>query len=75
MTVGRQRGDILYELLTKIDKKNSETVVNALVKQSRNLPGELYKSLIWDRGTEMAKHQRFTMATKIKVYFCDPKSP
>ena len=36
---------------------------------------ELYKSLTWDRGTEMADHKRFTLATDIKVYFCDPRNP
>jgi IS30 family transposase len=36
------------------------------------LPHELYKSLTWDRGTEMANHKRFTIATDIAVYFCDP---
>jgi len=34
-----------------------------------------YQSLTWDRGKEMADHQRFTLATDIKVYFCDPQSP
>lgn len=64
-----------YVMLAKIDKKDSETVVNALIKQSRQLPSELYQSLTWDRGTEMSKHHRFTLETDIKVYFCDPKSP
>ena len=50
-------------------------VVNALIKQARKLPKELYKSLTWDRGVEMADHKRFTLATDIDVYFCDPKSP
>jgi IS30 family transposase len=36
------------------------------------LPQELYKSLTWDRGKEMAAHKRFTLATDIQVYFCDP---
>ena len=44
-------------------------------KQVRKLPDELYKSLTWDRGSELAEHQRFTMATDVDVYFCDPRSP
>jgi IS30 family transposase len=50
-------------------------VINALVKHARQLPRELYASLTWDRGKEMADHQRFTLATDIKVYFCDPQNP
>jgi hypothetical protein len=50
-------------------------VVNALVRHARKLPQELYKSLTWDRGKELAAHKRFTLATDIQVYFCDPQSP
>jgi IS30 family transposase len=50
-------------------------VVTALIRQTRKLPDELYKSLTWDRGKELADHKRFTMETDIDVYFCDPKSP
>lgn len=64
-----------YVMLAKIDKKDAETVIAALIKQSRKLPTELYKSLTWDRGTEIAKHKQFTLETNIKVYICDPKSP
>jgi len=64
-----------YVMLVKLDGKDSQTVVNALIKHARKLPQELYKSLTWDRGTEMHGHKRFTMATDIKVYFCDPQSP
>ncbi|EEB78306.1 Integrase core domain protein [marine gamma proteobacterium HTCC2148] len=64
-----------YVLLAKIDKKDTETVINALIKQAKKLPRELYKSLTWDRGTEMTGHKRFTLETDIQVYFCDPKSP
>lgn len=64
-----------YVMLAKVPSKATETVINALIKQARKLPRELYKSLTWDRGSEMADHQRFTLATNIKVYFCDPQSP
>ncbi len=64
-----------YVMLVKVDGKDTETVINALIKNARKLPQELYKSLIWDRGKEMADHKRFTLATDIKVYFCDPQNP
>ena len=64
-----------YVMLAKVKNKDTESVVSALIKQSKKLPSELYKSLTWDRGKELADHQRFTMATKIDVYFCDPSSP
>jgi IS30 family transposase len=64
-----------YLMLAKIPNKETETVVNALIKQARKLPGELYKSLTWDRGKELADHRRFTMETDIAVFFCDPQSP
>jgi len=64
-----------YVMLVKVKNKDTAGVVSALIKQSRKLPSELYKSLTWDRGKELADHKRFTMATDIKVYFCDPSSP
>jgi IS30 family transposase len=64
-----------YVMLAKVKGKDTETVINALIKQAHKLPRELYKSLTWDRGKEMADHKRFTLATDIKVYFCDPHNP
>ncbi len=64
-----------YVMLTKVPNGETKTVVNALIKQARKLPDELYKSLTWDRGKELTDHQRFTMETNIAVYFCDPQSP
>ncbi len=64
-----------YVMLIKLKNKKTETVVSALIQQAKKLPDELYKSLTWDRGTEMKDHQRFTVETDIKVYFCDPQSP
>jgi IS30 family transposase len=64
-----------YVMLVKVGGKDTETVVNALIKNARKLPQELYKSLTWDRGKEMADHKRFTLETQIQVYFCDPQNP
>ncbi len=64
-----------YVMLVKVASKDTETVINALIKQAGKLPRELYRSLTWDRGKEMTDHKRFTLATDIQVYFCDPKSP
>ena len=64
-----------YVMLAKVPNRETQTVVNALIKQARKLPNELYKSLTWDRGKELADHRRFTMETNIAVYFCDPQSP
>jgi IS30 family transposase len=64
-----------YVMLVKVTNKDTRTVVSALIKQAKKLPDELYKSLTWDRGKELTDHRRFTLATNIDVYFCDPQSP
>jgi len=62
-------------MLARVPSKDTKTVINALIKQAHKLPRELYKSLTWDRGKEMADHERFSLDTDVKVYFCDPQSP
>ena len=64
-----------FVMLAKVANKDTQSVITALIKQARKLPKELYRSLTWDRGSEMTDHVKFTMATKIDVYFCDPQSP
>jgi IS30 family transposase len=64
-----------YVMLARVDSKETQAVVCALIKQAKKLPNELYKSLTWDQGKELADHRQFTMATDIDVYFCDPQSP
>ena len=64
-----------YVMLAKVASRDSRSVVNALIEQARSLPDELWKTLTWDRGKEMAEHKRFTMTTDVAVYFCDPQSP
>jgi IS30 family transposase len=64
-----------FTALVKVRSKDTATVVAALSRQVRKLPTSLRRSLTWDRGLEMAKHNSFTVATNVKVYFCDPQSP
>jgi IS30 family transposase len=64
-----------FVMLVRVTRKDSATVVKALTRQVRKLPKQLRRSLTWDRGYEMARHKEFTLATDLKVYFCDPQSP
>jgi IS30 family transposase len=64
-----------YVLLLKPRGRATEPVVDALIRGVRRLPAHLWRSLTWDRGFEMADHARFTVATDVQVFFCDPQSP
>lgn len=64
-----------FTILVKVEGKDTESVIKALTKQVKRLPYELRRSLTWDRGSELANHKKFTIATDVKVYFCDPSSP
>jgi IS30 family transposase len=64
-----------FTMLVKVRGKDSRSVVGALRRRVRTLPKELRVTLTWDRGKELAEHKRFSVATDVKVYFCDPRSP
>jgi IS30 family transposase len=64
-----------FAILVKVPSKDTAVVVAALSRHVRKLPASLRRSLTWDRGLEMAQHKSFTVATNVKVYFCDPQSP
>jgi len=64
-----------FTLLVRLNGNDTNSVVSAITKKIIDLPRQLKKSLTWDRGMELAKHTKFTIDTKIKVYFCDPRSP
>lgn len=64
-----------FVMLVQVPGKDTESVIDALVRQVKHLPAGLMSSLTWDRGTELADHKRFTVATNVNVYFCDPQSP
>jgi IS30 family transposase len=64
-----------FVLLVRLPTADSPSIVRALARRVRTLPKQLRRSLTWDRGTELAAHRAFTVATKVRVYFCDPRSP
>ena len=64
-----------YVMLVRLPARDSGRVVRALARRVRTLPTSLRQSLTWDRGTELAAHRAFTVATNVQVYFCDPHSP
>ncbi len=64
-----------FVMLVKLPRHDSSTVVKALSRRIRKLPTQLRRSLTWDRGKEMSAHKQFSLATNVKVYFCDPHSP
>jgi IS30 family transposase len=64
-----------FLMLIAVDGKDTRSVTSALSRHVARLPQQLRASLTWDRGTEMAEHAQFTVATDVKVYFCDPRSP
>ena len=64
-----------FVVLVRVPGKDSLGVVNALIAAAHRLPAGLMASLTWDRGAELAQHRRFTVATDVAVYFCDPHCP
>jgi IS30 family transposase len=64
-----------FLMLVAVDGKDTHSVTTALSREVSRLPEQLRSSLTWDRGLEMAEHARFTVATAVNVYFCDPQSP
>lgn len=64
-----------FVVLVKVENKETDVVIDALIRQMKKLPTELRRSLTLDRGSEFAQHARFSVATDLDVYFCDPRSP
>ena len=64
-----------YVMLAKVPNAKAETVTAALSELVERLPAQLWRSLTWDQGHELAAHEFFSMTTGIPVYFCDPHSP
>ena len=64
-----------FLVLVRVEGKDTKSVVDGLIREVQQLPEQLWRSLTWDRGTELAQHKRFTLDTNINVFFCDPRSP
>jgi IS30 family transposase len=64
-----------FVMLVRVGGKDTESVVGTIGEQIRRLPKTMMDTLTWDRGPQMAAHKKFTVATDVSVYFCDPKSP
>lgn len=64
-----------YIVLLHLKGKDTTSVVDALLREVQKLPAGLLSTLTWDRGSELAQLKRFTLATAVQVYFCDPRSP
>jgi IS30 family transposase len=64
-----------FVMLVRLPGKDTQSVVQALTRRVRTLPAGLMSSLTWDRGMELAAHKTFSVATDVRVYFCDPQSP
>jgi IS30 family transposase len=65
-----------YLLLLHLpDGHGPEHVRDALLDAVSALPARLRRSLTWDQGIEMRRHDEFTAASEVPVYFCEPHSP
>lgn len=71
------RREFLWKIRGWLDRASRQngSIEFALTVPSRKLPGELYQSLTWDRGKELADHKRLALASDVEIYFCDPRSP
>jgi transposase, IS30 family len=62
-------------MLIKLERRTADHVADRIADTITRLPAEFARSLTWDQGIELASHTRFTVATGVPVYFCDPHSP
>ena len=64
-----------FGMLIALENQTAGHVADRIAEHVRSLPEQLKLSLTWDQGKELSDHARFSIATGIDVYFCDPHSP
>ena len=65
-----------FVLLLNLQGDRSAVAVDAAMRRAvKTLPEELWRSITWDQGAEIAKHAQFSVATDIPIFFCDPHAP
>jgi len=65
-----------YGIIVNLPQDHTAASVNrAVAGAMAALPPHLKKTLTWDQGTEMARHQELAAATGIDIYFAERSSP
>ena len=62
-------------IMAELPDAKATSVLEALTKALANQPAVMRRTLTYDRGTEMARHEELAARLDIKVYFCDPHAP
>lgn len=70
-----ERSSGFVQLLHLPTSREADVVAEAMIAKIQALPQNLWKTLTWDQGHEMAAHGRISIDTGIDIYFCDPHSP
>ena len=64
-----------YWIMEPVNKRDSKTICEAIIKMLRPLPKPLRKTITHDNGGEFARHKIVEKALNMPAYFCDPHSP
>jgi IS30 family transposase len=62
-------------MLIALENRTADHVAERIAAHIIELPDQVFRSLTWDQGIELAGHAKFSIATGIPVFFCDPHSP
>jgi len=63
-----------YTIIIKLKSRKSEEVAKMFSKKLNQLHQIFKKTMTYDNGSEMAKHEKITQNTGMKIYFAHPYS-